>query len=99
MSILPDTGFGCWPQMPIGFQDVPYLRSTEQRLDSMLATQAAAAGATLVNRYNASIGHDACKSGSVRWVEPLVPGELAAPIHPNQAGMQGGADALLAAGA
>lgn len=98
-AIFPETGFGCWPQMPIGFQDVPYLRSTEQRLNSMLATQASAAGATLVNWYNASIGHDACKSSSTRWVEPLVPGELAAPIHPNQAGMQGGANALLAAGA
>jgi lysophospholipase L1-like esterase len=98
-AIFPETGFGCWPQMPIGFQDVPYLRSTEQRLNSMLATQASAAGATLVSWYNASIGHDACKSSSTRWVEPLVPGELAAPIHPNQAGMQGGANALLAAGA
>jgi lysophospholipase L1-like esterase len=98
-AIFPETGFGCWPQMPIGFSDVPYLRSTEQRLNSMLATQAAAAGATLVSWYNASIGHDACKSGSTRWVEPLVPGELAAPIHPNQAGMVGGAKALLAAGA
>jgi lysophospholipase L1-like esterase len=98
-AIFPETGLGCWPQMPIGFQDVPYLRSTEQRLDSMLANQAAAAGATLVNWYNASIGHDACKGSSTRWVEPLVPGELAAPIHPNRAGMQGGANALLAAGA
>jgi GDSL-like lipase/acylhydrolase family protein len=98
-AIFPETGFGCWPQMPIGFQDVPYLRSTEQRLDAMLATQAAANGATLVNWYNASIGHDACKGSSTRWVEPLVPGELAAPIHPNQAGMTGAANALLAAGA
>jgi hypothetical protein len=98
-AIFPETGSGCWPQMPIGFQDVPYLRSTEQRLDAMLATQAAANGATLVNWYNASIGHDACKGSSTRWVEPLVPGELAAPIHPNTAGMEGGASALLAAGA
>jgi hypothetical protein len=98
-AIFPETGSGCWPQMPIGFQDVPYLRSTEQRLDAMLATQAAANGATLVNWYNASIGHDACKGSSTRWVEPLVPGELAAPIHPNKAGMEGGASALLAAGA
>jgi len=98
-AIFPESGFGCWPQMPIGFSDVPYLRSTEQRLNSMLATQAAAGGATLVSWYNASIGHDACKSSSTRWVEPLVPGELAAPIHPNQAGMAGAANALLAAGA
>jgi hypothetical protein len=94
-AIFPETGFGCWPQMPIGFQDVPYLRSTEQGLNAMLATQAGAHGATIVNWYNASIGHDACKSSSNRWVEPLVPGELAAPIHPNKAGMQGAANILV----
>ena len=83
--------------MPIGFSDVPYLRSTEQRLNNMLATQSAANGATLVNWYGASIGHDACKGSSTRWVEPLVPTNAAAPIHPNKAGMVGGANALLAA--
>jgi lysophospholipase L1-like esterase len=96
-AIFPETGFGCWPQMPVGFQDVPYLRSTEQQLNSMLATQASANGATLVNWYDASIGHDACKGTLTRWVEPLVPTNLAAPIHPNKAGMVGGANALLAA--
>jgi GDSL-like Lipase/Acylhydrolase family len=96
-AIFPETGFGCWPQMPIGFGDVSYLRSTEKGLNSMLATQAAANGATLVNWYGASIGHDACKSTLTRWVEPLVPNTLAAPIHPNKAGMQGGANALVAA--
>jgi hypothetical protein len=96
-AIFPETGSGCWPQMPLGFQDVPYLRSTEQRLNSMLATQAAANGATLVNWYGASIGHDACKGTSTRWVEPLVPGTLAAPIHPNKQGMAGGAATLVAA--
>lgn len=96
-AIFPETGSGCWPQMPIGFQDAPYLRATEQRLNGMLATQAAANGATLVNWYGASIGHDACKGTSTRWVEPLVPGTAAAPIHPNKAGMKGGANALLAA--
>jgi lysophospholipase L1-like esterase len=96
-AIFPETGFGCWPQMPIGFGDVPYLRSTEQNLNKMLATQAAANGATVVDWYKASIGHDACKSSLTRWVEPLVPGSLAAPIHPNLTGMQGGANALVAA--
>jgi lysophospholipase L1-like esterase len=96
-AIFPETGSGCWPQMPLGFQDAPYLRATEQRLNSMLATQAAAGGATLVNWYQASIGHDACKGTSTRWVEPLVPGTLAAPIHPNKQGMAGGAATLVAA--
>ncbi len=96
-AIFPETGSGCWPQMPISFTDAPYLRSTEQGLNAMLATQAAANGATLVNWYQASIGHDACKSTSNRWVEPLVPGTLAAPIHPNKRGMEGGAAAFVAA--
>lgn len=96
-AIFPESGFGCWPQMPIGFQDVPYLRSTQKSLNAMLATQASANGATLVNWYGASVGHDACKGTSTRWVEPLVPGNSAAPIHPNKAGMVGGANALLAA--
>jgi lysophospholipase L1-like esterase len=96
-AIFPETGSGCWPQMPISYSDTPYLRAKEQELNQMLATQAAANGASLVSWYAASIGHDACKSSSVRWVEPLVPGNSAAPIHPNAAGMQGGSNVLVSA--
>lgn len=96
-AIFPETGNGCWPQMPISFSDAPYLRSKEQELDAMLATQAANNGATLVNWYQASIGHDACKSSSVRWVEPLLPENPSAPIHPNLHGMEGAAATLVAA--
>jgi lysophospholipase L1-like esterase len=96
-AIFPETGFGCWPQMPIGFGDVPYLRAKQKELNAMLATQAAANGDTVVDWYKASIGHDACKGSSTRWVEPVVPGNPAAPIHPNKAGMQGAANALVAA--
>lgn len=96
-AIFPETGFGCWPQMPIGFGDVPYLRAKQKELNAMLATQAATNGATVVDWYKASIGHDACKGSSTRWVEPVVPGNPAAPIHPNKAGMQGAANALVAA--
>lgn len=96
-AIFPESGYGCWPQMPIGWGDVPYLRAKQQQLNAMLATQAGNNGATLVDWYGASIGHDACKGSSTRWVEPVVPSNPAAPIHPNKAGMQGGAAALLAA--
>jgi GDSL-like Lipase/Acylhydrolase family len=96
-AILPESGYGCWPQMPLGFLDVPYLRATEKRLNSMLANQAAANGATLVDWYAASIGHDACKGTLTRWVEPLVPTNPAAPVHPNLRGMRGAAQTLLAA--
>jgi hypothetical protein len=52
----------------------------------MLATQAAAHGATLVDVYAASTGHDSCKLPLIRWVEPVIPFILAAPVHPNLQG-------------
>ena len=96
-AIFPETGNGCWPQMPVAYADVPYLRAKEQELNQMLADEAAANGATLVDWYTASIGHDACQLPTVRWVEPVVPVNPAAPIHPNAAGMRGAADVLISA--
>jgi GDSL-like Lipase/Acylhydrolase family len=96
-AILPDTGNGCWPQMPIAFADVPYLRAKEKELNGMLAAQAAANGATYVDTYAPSIGHDACQLPTVRWVEPVAPASPAAPVHPNLQGMQGMASVVLAA--
>ncbi len=88
-AILPDSGSGCWPSMPIGWNDVPYLRAKHRELNAMLASQAASHGATYVDVYTPSIGRDACRSSSVRWVEPIIPGNIAAPVHPNARGMAG----------
>jgi hypothetical protein len=96
-AILPETGIGCWPTVPFAFQDVPYLRAKEKELNAMLATQASAHNAVLVDDYTASIGHDACKSPTVRWVEPLVPANPAAPFHPNARGEAGVAAVVAAA--
>ena len=96
-AILPESGPGCWPTMPITPGDVPYLRGVQKNLNAMLAAQAAAGDATFVDTYTPSIGHDACQLPTVRWVEPLVPVNPAAPIHPNAAGMQGMAAAVRAA--
>lgn len=95
--ILPNSGSGCWPVVPIAYGDVPYLRGVEQELNQMLATEAAANGATYVNTYTDSIGHDACQSASNQWVEGLVPQTSAAPFHPNETGEQHMADQVLAA--
>ena len=97
LDILPDNGVGCYPQMPITDGDVPYLRDKEKELNAMLATQAAANNVSYVDSYTASIGRDACQLPTVRWVEPVVPVNPAAPIHPNLAGMQGAANVLLTA--
>lgn len=93
-AILPDAGPGCWPVMPVAPGDVPYLRARHQELNAMIAASAAAAGATYVDVYTPSVGHDACQLVGVRWVEPMVPTTPAAPVHPNALGMKGMASAL-----
>lgn len=97
LAILPESGPGCWPQLPMTPEDVPYLRGVEKKLNAMLAQQAAANRATFVDAYTASIGHDACQLPGTRWVEPVIPASPAAPVHPNLFGMQGYAAAVQAA--
>lgn len=87
-TILPDSGGGCWPSMPVTPTDAAYLRSVHKKLNQMLAAQAAANGARYVDLYTPSIGRDACTPSSVRWVEPIFPGNTAAPVHPNARGME-----------
>jgi lysophospholipase L1-like esterase len=91
LPILPVDGSSCWPQLPITRQDAPYLRDKQAELNEMLAAQAKANDATLVDAYEAGEGKDACKEPGVRWVEPAA-GVGAAPLHPNKLGMDGTAD-------
>ena len=95
-TILPASGSGCWPTVPILPTDVSYLRAKEIELNGMLATRAAADGAFYVDTYTSSIGHDVCKGTGTKWVEGLVPTSPAAPVHPNALGMQNTASVTLA---
>ena len=96
-AIFPHSGGGCWPQLPVANQDVAWLRAKQQELNQMLADQAAANNATLIDWYAASVGHDACQLPLVRWVEPAIPASPAAPVHPNLIGMLAAADLVAAA--
>jgi lysophospholipase L1-like esterase len=87
-AIFPHEGFGCWPRMPVARGDVVWLRDKHEELNQMLADQAGANGAELVDVYGASEGRDACASSLQRWVEPYIPTNAAAPLHPNLRGMQ-----------
>ena len=87
-AIFPHSGSGCWPRMPVAPGDVRWLREKHVQLNAMLAQQAAANGASIVDVYSASVGRDACAGSGTRWVEPYVPGNAAAPLHPNLRGMQ-----------
>ncbi len=85
-AIFPLAPPYCWPLLPVASDDVPYLRAKQEELNAMLATVAAANGAEIVDAYAASAGHDSCKLPLIRWVEPLIPFILAAPVHPNLQG-------------
>ena len=98
-AIFPHTGGGCYPLLPVADGDVPWLRSVHVALNTMLAEQAAANGVTLVDVYAAGVGKDACKLPVLRWVEPLVPVNVAAPVHPNLTGMLAMAGMVQAAAA
>ena len=87
-AIFPHSGSGCWPRMPVTPRDVAWLRSKHEELNAMLASQAAANGAVVVDVYRASVGRDACAGSGTRWVEPYIPANAAAPLHPNLRGMQ-----------
>ncbi len=87
-TILPNSGSGCYPLVPVLPKDVPYLRAKAQQLNAMLQNEAQANGDTYVDTYTSSIGHDFCQSPGTKWVEGIVPTSAAAPVHPNAAGMR-----------
>lgn len=93
-DILPEHNDGCWPIVPIAYGDVSYLRQTEKELNAMLAAEAAANGATYVDTYTPTIGHDVCQLPGTKWIEGLVPASPAAPFHPNALGEAAMARAL-----
>lgn len=95
LDILPVVGPGCWPVVPFAAGDVAYLRGIETQLNQMLSAQAALSGATFVDTYTPSIGHDACQPVGVKWVEAALPMSPAYPVHPNALGMQADAAAVL----
>ncbi|GAA0956982.1 SGNH/GDSL hydrolase family protein [Actinocorallia libanotica] len=85
LRIVPDSG-GCWPALPFAPGDVPWLAAKQRSLNQMIKSRAEANGAVGVDPFQASTGHDACKSAAVRWTEPSL-GSATSPAHPNANGM------------
>lgn len=84
-DLLPQSGH-CYPTMPLTTGDTAYLNGIEEDLNSMLQSEASAFGATFVNTFTPSIGHDACKSSSVRWINPIIASGGGISVHPNPTG-------------
>jgi len=82
------------PAMGVGEDDAVYLRGVHEALNAMIADQARVGRAEYVDIYEPSRDKTACDLPVVRWVEPTVPANAAAPIHPNLTGMLGVADVI-----
>lgn len=94
-AILPSDSADCGRDMSLAPGDVTFLREKEQQLNTMLRQRASEAGVGYVDTYTPSADHNACTAKSTRWIEPLVPENPAAPVHPNARGERGMADAVL----
>jgi lysophospholipase L1-like esterase len=87
-DVLPRTGDGCYPLVPLSPDDVRYFDGLIVQTNAMLAAQAAANDAEFADTYADSAGHDVCTLPGTRWFEGLVPTAPAFPLHPNALGMQ-----------
>lgn len=96
LDILPLKGSCYGPNNTIAPGDYPYLNNKEQELNQMLGNEAAANNATFVDAYSDSIGHDLCQPSGTAWVDGALTTQ-SAPVHPNELGEQGYANAVLAA--
>jgi lysophospholipase L1-like esterase len=96
-ELLPADGSGCGDTLggTVSKGDLAFLAQEEQRLNGVLRDRAAAAGAVFVDTYTPSQGHDMCAGQAARWVEPPLPADGLAPLHPNLAGQRAMAAAVL----
>ncbi|MGD0880844.1 MAG: SGNH/GDSL hydrolase family protein [Acidimicrobiales bacterium] len=92
-DILPSSG-GCYPTMPLTNGDTSYLNTLEVTLNSMIQTEAAAAGVHFVSTYAQFEGHGSCASGSNQWINAIIATNGGISVHPNAVGEQQMADIL-----
>ena len=89
------------PAMGVGEADAVYLRRIQERLNAMIEDVADDPAQTYsgvteyIDVYGPSAGHTACDLPAIRWVEPIVPVNAAAPVHPNLGGMTAIRDILV----
>ncbi|WP_404869564.1 GDSL-type esterase/lipase family protein [Kitasatospora griseola] len=96
-ALLPQDPARCEQTLGDGIAaaDIGFVAEQEQQLNAMLRQRAEAAGATFVDTYASSAGHDMCEAEGTRWIEPLSTTGGLAPVHPNAQGQEGMAEAVL----
>jgi hypothetical protein len=91
--LVPPQGY-CPDEIPFADGDYHYADTVEQELNAAEAKAAHDQGATYVDTYGPSLGHDAC-AGSAAWVNGQYNNLFAAvEYHPLAAGMQAEANII-----
>jgi hypothetical protein len=87
-DITPTHGF-CPEAMPWTTGDMRWFRNKVQQVGNrQLRAGARANGATFVDTFPPSIGHDVCQPVGTRWIEPLIGSLTGVPVHPNAMGQE-----------
>ncbi|MGB0871796.1 MAG: SGNH/GDSL hydrolase family protein [Solirubrobacterales bacterium] len=95
--MLPPGGRGCGRNVGVSRADATVINGWLVAINSALRSAAANQGATFVDLYEQSEGHDACKPRGERWIEPGSGTDGADSFHPNEAGQEAAARAVAGA--
>jgi lysophospholipase L1-like esterase len=96
-SVLPASGPGCYPAVPITPGDIDYLRGVLTALNTRIQRSADAGSAIYVDTATSTVGHDICQAPGTKWIEGLIPTAPAFPVHPNALGSAALSRAVVAA--
>jgi GDSL-like lipase/acylhydrolase family protein len=77
---------GPCPTFPWRGRDLKWFRNVTKLGDSLIKAGAKANGASFVDTFKPSEGHNACEPVGTRWIEPLIESLTGVPVHPNALG-------------
>ena len=85
-EIAPAHGI-CPTAIPWTEGDLKWFRSKVEKFgNKSIKAEAKANGATFVDTFKPSEGHNACQAVGTRWIEPLLGSLTGVPVHPNATG-------------
>ncbi|MCW2796265.1 SGNH/GDSL hydrolase family protein [Nocardioides sp.] len=97
LSLVPN--HACYPLVPATDEDMAYIHAKFLELNAMVKRAAKRGGAEFVNTYTPTLGHDLCRSATVRYGETFGPSvndpAVGIPAHPNGAGARAQAAVVL----
>ncbi|HTA06603.1 MAG TPA: SGNH/GDSL hydrolase family protein [Solirubrobacteraceae bacterium] len=86
-EVMPSSGY-CPAAIPWTTGDLKWFREVTVRINNALGRWAQAHGATFVDTFTPSKGHNACEALGTRWIEPLIGSLTGVPLHPNVTGVE-----------